>query len=111
VRTLHPSVFGAVQRAAQPRVIELWEQNPCPEARRRGGRGLSMAATSGPRAPVDQVPLAEEAPVVRVESQFQAGEYDIVVLSASDSLVLETWLRQQQYAVPEGASSAFRPYL
>ena len=50
-------------------------------------------------------------PPVQIESQFQVGEYDIVVLSANDSIGLETWLRSNHYALPEGASNAFRPYI
>lgn len=113
VHTLHPSVFATVQTAAQPRVVELWEQNPCPQTGRGRGGGLSAMATSGASAEGFgmNAALPEEPPTVRVESQFQAGEYDIVVLSASDSLGLETWLREQRYAVPEGAAAAFRPYL
>lgn len=112
VRTLHPSVFQSVQRAAQPRVVELWEQDPCPARAVSGGQGMSVGASAGGRGAVQSAsPDSVEPPAVRVEASFQAGEYDVVVLSASDSLGLETWLRDQRYAVPEGAASAFRPYL
>ncbi|MCA9578802.1 MAG: DUF2330 domain-containing protein [Myxococcales bacterium] len=112
VRTLHPSVFRQVQVAAQPRVVELWEQDPCPASRGTGlGLRASVAASGGVAMADNASREAAQPPSVRVEAQFQAGEYDVVILSASDSLGLENWLREQRYAVPEGAERAFRPYL
>ncbi|MCA9608733.1 MAG: DUF2330 domain-containing protein, partial [Myxococcales bacterium] len=84
-----------------------WEQDPCAvmpqyealpmpsatgmmrEARAGGGGGLG----------------------VTVEAQFEVGEYEIVILSARDSDGLETWLRREEYNIPEGASEALRPYV
>ncbi len=112
VHTLHPSVFGAVQRASQPRVVELWEQNPCPEARRaRPSRGMATASNARVEGLGGSGGGHAAPPPVQIESQFQVGEYDIVVLSANDSMGLETWLRSNHYALPEGASNAFRPYI
>jgi len=48
---------------------------------------------------------------VKVEDSFSVGEYDIVILSASESDGLETWLRQNGYRIPERASRALRPYV
>src|SRR5262249_5349264 len=38
-------------------------------------------------------------------------EYDIVSLSATQSTGLETWLRQNGYRIPRGASAALKPYI
>jgi hypothetical protein len=48
---------------------------------------------------------------VKVEDSFAVGEYDIVVLSAAQSDGLETWLRENGYNIPAGASAALRPYV
>ena len=48
---------------------------------------------------------------VTVESRFTVGEYDIIILSAKESDGLETWLRQNDYRIPEGASELLRPYI
>lgn len=53
---------------------------------------------------------AEELGVV-VEAEFAVAEYDIVILSAEDSGGLETWLHQENYNIPEGASDTLRPYV
>src|SRR4029077_19892593 len=45
------------------------------------------------------------------EAMFEVGEYDVVVLSASDSSGLETWLHDNHYNIPNGASEVLMPYV
>ncbi|MEO0647417.1 MAG: DUF2330 domain-containing protein, partial [Cyanobacteria bacterium J06650_10] len=46
-----------------------------------------------------------------IEEQFSVGEYDILILSAEESEGLETWLRQNDYRLPEEASNVLAPYI
>jgi hypothetical protein len=48
---------------------------------------------------------------VRVEAQFAVGEYEIVILSADESVALEQWLNREGYRIPRGAHDALRPYV
>jgi hypothetical protein len=48
---------------------------------------------------------------VTIEAQFKVGEYEVVILSARDSLGLDTWLRQEKYQIPPGAEPLLRPYV
>ncbi len=48
---------------------------------------------------------------VAVEASYTVGEYDIVILSARESDGLETWLLENGYRIPKGASKALRPYI
>lgn len=48
---------------------------------------------------------------VRVEERFTVGEYDVVILSATESNALETWLRQNNYQLPVGAARYLKPYV
>lgn len=106
VRTLDRGVFARVQAIAAPRLVELWEQNPCPVRMRRGiGGGMAMAAG------LDSVAGGGGQAAVTVEAQFAVGEYDIVVLGAAESTALEQWLQQNHYAVPSGVSDALGPYV
>jgi MYXO-CTERM domain-containing protein len=54
---------------------------------------------------------ASAPPPVKIEAQFTVGEYDIVVLSATDSTALDAWLRQNRYKIPAGAEPYLRPYV
>jgi len=48
---------------------------------------------------------------VTVEAQYTVGEYDILILSAKESHGLETWLTENGYRIPNGASSVLHSYL
>ncbi|MCC6875956.1 MAG: DUF2330 domain-containing protein [Sandaracinaceae bacterium] len=112
VRTLARDVFGRVDALAAPKLVEYWEQNPCPPPPppvRRYARGAGMAMPA--MAAMDRAEARERDLGVRIEAQFEVGEYEIVILSAQDSNGLETWLRREQYNIPQGASSALAPYV
>src|SRR5207244_7407714 len=58
-------------------------------------------------APMDAARRNRESALgVTVEAEYTVGEYDIVVLSAKESEGLETWLKQNNYNIPAGASQA-----
>ncbi len=113
VKTLARDVFDRVDKLSAPRLVEYWEQDPCPKPPpeapgglgalsgmgKGGGMGAGMGFGSG------------AAPVVKIEAQFEVGEYEIVILSAQDSAGLDTWLRQNNYKIPENAEPALRPYV
>lgn len=46
-----------------------------------------------------------------IEAQYTVGEYDILILSAQESSGLETWLIQNGYKIPDGASPIIDSYL
>ena len=46
-----------------------------------------------------------------IEAQYTVGEYDILILSAQQSGGLETWLRENGYRIPAGASSVLGSYI
>ncbi len=49
--------------------------------------------------------------VVKVEAKFDVAEYQIVILSATESTGLDSWLKLNHYKVPEGAEPLLRPYV
>jgi hypothetical protein len=109
VKTLSREVFDHVDKLTAPRLVEYWEQDPCPppmvfgHGTGGGGSGYGFGNATG------AAPRREAA--VRVEAQFTVGEYDIVVLSATDSTALDAWLRQNNYKIPAGAEPYLRPYV
>jgi hypothetical protein len=110
VKTLARGVFDHIDQLTAPRLVEYWEQNPCPSPMLGGARGLGgIGFGSGAGAPAGAPAMTKQA--VRVEAQFSVGEYDIVVLSATDATALDTWLRQNGYKIPAGAEPYLRPYV
>jgi len=111
VKTLTRGVFDRIDQLAAPRLVEYWEQNPCPRRDRR--RPTSMSSRrSGQLDDLLNASLGGGSPHrVTVEAQFAVGEYDIQILSAQDSSGLEAWLREQRYNIPQGAGDVLRPYV
>ncbi len=103
VKTLDRAIFDRVDRMAAPRLVEYWEVDPCWEEPEWDDR---MVMAEGSKSAEEGGSLG-----VTVEASFAVGEYEIVVLSAEDSSGLETWLKQEKYAIPDGAEPLLRPYV
>ena len=92
-----------------PRLVEYFDQDPCAMAE-KDDRAMKMSAA--PRASVGMAQRTrEEALGVRIEAAYTVGEYDILILSATQSAGLETWLREKGYGVPPRASRVLAGYL
>ncbi|MDI1233151.1 MAG: DUF2330 domain-containing protein [bacterium] len=55
--------------------------------------------------------MQDRAMGVTIEAKYSIGEYDILILSAEESGGLETWLKQNGYALPENAKEVLQPYI
>jgi len=91
-----------------PRLVEYFDSNPCERFDYK--TRLPMAASAVARQARDAA-HQEKALGVTVEAQYTVGEYDILILSAQESSGLETWLRQNGYRIPPGASEVIGSYL
>jgi hypothetical protein len=107
VKTLSREVFAHVDSLGSPRLVEYWEQDPCyiprPMRSASGGAGKMMDRER------DEAPTHHTG--VKIEAKFDVAEYKILILSATDSSGLETWLRDNHYKIPAGAAPLLRPYV
>ena len=62
-------------------------------------------------APAAESKAEADALGVKIEAEYTVGEYDIVILSAKESLGLQTWLQLNGYKIPVGADRALEPYI
>ncbi len=90
-----------------PRLVEYFDPNPC-QVSRMPFESEDMVLPQAARSRLDK--KAADLGVT-VEEQFSVGEYDIVILSAKESDGLETWLIQNDYQIPQGASKLLKPYI
>lgn len=88
-----------------PRLVEYFDGGPC---ELRMMREMSRAA-----APAAQDAKSRRAGAlgVTVQAQYTVGEYDIVILSAKQGQGLETWLKENNYRLPKGASEVLGSYI
>ena len=91
-----------------PRLVEYYDEDPC--APLRMYEMPMAAATAPPAMPKDAAARAKSLGVT-IEAQYTVGEYDILILSAQESSGLESWLRQNGYRIPAGASTVIGSYL
>jgi hypothetical protein len=90
-----------------PRLVEYYDVDPC--ARTEWRSRDRLAASAIPEAGRKQ--SVERGLGVTIEAQYTVGEYDILILSATQSAGLEQWLRQNGYRIPVGASSVLSTYI
>jgi TonB family protein len=108
VRILRSELFDRVETLASPRLVEYWEEDPCME----GTIGLGNVGLIGRGGGTGQGYGGRgDTTSVKIEAQFAVGEYDIAILSATESSGLETWLRDNGYNIPDGAEPLLRPYV
>jgi hypothetical protein len=90
-----------------PRLVEYFDDNPCePRVMLE-----TSAAAPGVADGVVGGTARDRSLGVKVEATYTVGEYDIVILSAKQSDGLETWLRENGYRIPPGASRALGAYI
>jgi len=102
------SLVDHVDGYSAPRLVEYFDSNPC-----RVMRFPEAMASASPAARMESRDAQSRARSlgVTIEAQYTVGEYDIMILSAQQSSGLETWLRENGYRVPVGASEVIATYL
>jgi hypothetical protein len=91
-----------------PRLVEYFDENPCAPRREFD---MALAAPAPAQAAAKDAMSRARSLGVTIEAQYTVGEYDILILSAQESSGLETWLRQNGYRIPAGASAVIGSYL
>jgi hypothetical protein len=91
-----------------PRLVEYFDQDPCQRFRFDAAAMPMAAARESANAKDVRVATALG---VTIEARYTVGEYDILILSAQQSTGLETWLRENGYRIPAGASDVIGTYL
>ena len=72
---------------------------------------MEMAMAPAPAARAGAAGGRDKSLGVTIEATYTVGEYDILILSAQQSSGLETWLRENGYRIPAGASEVLSSYL
>jgi hypothetical protein len=105
IRVVDANTVSKLDAYSVPRLVEYFDEDPCVINRPGIIQQNSPVVESGAKVERDK------ALGVTVEAQYTVGEYDIVILSATQSDGLETWLRENNYKIPAGARDALEPYI
>jgi hypothetical protein len=91
---------------SSPRLVEYFDPDPCQRMEERG------AVAGAPMAMMKSADKGGEKSLgVTIEARYTVGEYDILILSAQESGGLETWLKENGYRIPPGASAVLGSYI
>jgi hypothetical protein len=91
-----------------PRLVEYHDADPCRMTMEdRRPMAAAMAGNMQMRSATERA----KSLGVTIDARYTVGEYDILILSAQQSTGLETWLRENGYKIPAGASSVIASYL
>ena len=102
------AVIDHLDAYSAPRLVEYFDEDPC---RPRALEETTAMRSMLPAAAAPKDAARGRSLGVTVEAQYTVGEYDIVILSAKESAGLETWLRENGYRIPAGASGVLATYL
>lgn len=105
----NPAIVQRLDDFSAPRLVEYFDPDPCAPVMLYDQ--ATEALPSAPSGLTMRGGASDQALGVTVEAEFAVGEYDIVILSAAESNGLETWLIQNGYNIPQGASELLRPYI
>jgi hypothetical protein len=91
-----------------PRLVEYFDSDPCMMMDR-----MSIPASAAPMRVEEKAGAGARAKSlgVTIEAEYTVGEYDILILSAKESDGLETWLKENGYKLPKGASPVLGSYI
>jgi hypothetical protein len=109
IRIGERKIFERIDAYSAPRLAEYFDPDPCRVAKSDGLMQRALPAS----AAAENVAKArrDQALGVTVEASYTVGEYDIVILTGTQSDGLETWLRENGYRIPKGAANVLRPYI
>lgn len=91
-----------------PRLVEYHDPDPCMRYERRNHIFDMAVPRSAPSLELDEDALSQG---VVIEASYTVGEYDILILSATESSGLIRWLNDNDYRIPTGAKSVIDGYL
>ena len=91
-----------------PRLVEYHDPDPCVRY------DMKMSRNSNDAALFSALPESEgvgRSRGVTIEASYTVGEYDILILSATESSGLIEWLEENDYRIPKGAKNVVASYL
>jgi Na+-translocating ferredoxin:NAD+ oxidoreductase RnfD subunit len=103
IHVVDQAVLDRLDSYSEPRLVEYNDEDPCAPRMYSAGLGLEEVTVTARK---------REAPdTVKVEARYSVEEYEIVILSAQQSDGLQSWLTDNGYKMPAGASDVLGSYI
>ena len=110
IKVVDQQIFNTLNDYSKPRLVEYYDANPCVQ--------YYNQYKSAPNAMMDSEVIVgygarskKADDRVKIEAKYLVGEYDILILSATESTGLKSWLNENGYKIPSGAEEVLEPYI
>lgn len=105
-------IFDRLDAYSSPRLAEYYDTNPCQRPMIEE-KEYAYPAVSDMDMPTSNraMALTKKEYGVTIEAQYTVGEYDILLLSATESNGLKNWLTDNGYKIPAKAERVLAPYI
>ncbi len=100
-------VIDHLDAYTSPRLVEYFDPDPCMMMNYKSMQAPASAARDAGGAKEERA----RSLGVTIEASYTVGEYDILILSAKESDGLESWLNENGYKIPAGATEVIGSYL
>jgi hypothetical protein len=110
IKIVDRSIFDRLDAYSAPRLVEYYDPAPC---LRRITREMNKKMNNSvPNMEIELMDMVEDKDLgVTIEASYSIGEYEILILSATESNGLKTWLTSNGYAIPQKAEKVLEPYI
>ena len=109
IKVVDQQIFNTLNEYSKPRLVEYYDQNPCNQELYKKLQGNAPGVTS--EVVVTGYGVKRKQETVTIEAKYLVGEYDILILSATESSGLKDWLNQNGYKIPANAEEVLEPYI
>jgi hypothetical protein len=110
IKVVSRRVFDVLDEYSSPRLVEYYDNNPCYHQVE-----CDKMVFKSVESRMEMIPTTDEESAadmgVTIEASYTIGEYDILILSATESDGLKDWLLINGYKIPETADQVLQPYI
>jgi hypothetical protein len=106
IGVVDPKTIDHLDRYTAPRLVEYHDNDPCEPP--------VVVAAAAPMQPMPMMEYRKEPARhagVTIEASYDVGEYDVLILSATQSDGLVNWLTDNNYRIPQGAGEVLGSYI
>jgi Na+-translocating ferredoxin:NAD+ oxidoreductase RnfD subunit len=111
IKVVDQQIFNTLNEYSKPRLVEYYDQNPCNINVDKALQGRVSGLALNDVTVVGYGAARKKESSVKIEAKYLVGEYDILILSATESSDLKTWLDENGYKIPAGADEVLEPYI
>ena len=110
IRVVERRIFDVLNDYSAPRLVEYYDNNPC--GYEMVEEDISHWGYPSMREVSVQLCSVESKEFgVKIEARYEVDEYDVLILSATESNGLKNWLNANGYKIPDKAEEVLDPYI